>query len=105
MKPEKRYPDIVMGSYIEDLISDIEWNMKSVSLKDPYFEQLSIEKFALETLLQEIGRSEGVPPTFIAARLVERLNEAASEDAVVCFTFSVARDAVQSILDGLYFND
>ncbi len=104
IKPEKLYPEIVMGSYIEDLIGDIERNMKSVSLQDPYFEQLSVEKFALETLLQEISRSEDVPPAAIAAKFVEKMNKSVNKNTAASFTFSVARDAAQSILDGLFFD-
>lgn len=54
MKPEIGYPKIVMGSYIEDLIGDIEYNMRFVKIEDPYFEYLSVEKFTLEYLLQQI---------------------------------------------------
>ena len=52
MKAEVGYQDIVMGAFIEDLIDSIKWNMKSVRINDPYFQQLSVEKFTLETLLR-----------------------------------------------------
>lgn len=54
MKPEIGYLNMVVASYIDDLLSNVEWNMKRTDLKDSYFKQLSVEKFALETLLQEI---------------------------------------------------
>ena len=54
MKPEIGYDHIVIGSYIDDLLKDVEWNLKRTALRDPYFKQLSVEKFALEPLLQEI---------------------------------------------------
>ena len=49
MKPEIGYDHIVIGSYIDDLLKDVEWNLKRTALRDPYFKQLSVEKFALET--------------------------------------------------------
>ena len=52
MKPEIGYPDVVMGSFIEDLIGDLEHNMGLVSANDQYFKELSIQKFTLEQLLQ-----------------------------------------------------
>ena len=57
MKPEIGHSDMVMASYIGDLLNDIEWNMKRTELRDPYFKQLSVEKFTLETMLQEIALS------------------------------------------------
>lgn len=42
MKPEIGYPDVVMGSFIEDLIGDLEHNMGLVSANDQYFKELSI---------------------------------------------------------------
>ena len=103
MKPEIEYPDIVMGSFIEDLIGDLEYNMGLTQANDPYFEELSIQKFTLEQLLQEIGRREGASPTAVAARFVEKMAMSARETSDPDFIFSVARDAAQSILDGLYF--
>lgn len=41
MKPEIGYPDVVMGSFIEDLIGDLEHNMGLVSANDQYFKELS----------------------------------------------------------------
>lgn len=105
MKPEVGYPDIVIGSFIEDLIGDIEYNLQLVKTGDPYFEQLSIEKFALEQLLLEIGEHKGDSPTAITARFVERMSAAARESDDTKFIFSISRDAAQSILDGLYFQD
>lgn len=56
MKPEIGYDHIVIGSYIDDLLKDVEWNLKRTALRDPYFKQLSVEKFALETLFRIFGR-------------------------------------------------
>lgn len=105
MKAEVGYQDIVMGAFIEDLIDSIKWNMKSVRINDPYFEQLSVEKFALESLLQEIGAQAGIPPTAVAARFVEKMNSSVGENDKANYTFSISRDAAQSILDGLYFDN
>lgn len=106
MKPEIGYPDMVMASYIDDLLNDIERNIKRTELKDPYFEQLSVEKFTLETLLQEIVKQNGsATPTEILERFVQKADECAAEcqDARTDFVFEVSRDAAMSILDGLYF--
>lgn len=107
MKPEVWYDDIVMGDFIEDLIGDIEYNMKFVETSNSYFEQLSIEKFALEQLLQAIRRGRGLPPEAIVARFVQDMNDSACEtdNERNNFVFSIARDAAQSVLDGLYFVD
>ena len=104
MKPEIGYSDIVMGSYIEDLIGDIEWNMKLVSPQDPYFEQLSVEKFTLETLLKEIAE-HNMSPTEILERFVQATNKCIAESCNPHnnYIFEVSRDAAMSILDGLYF--
>ena len=80
MKAEAGHPDMVMEDFIEDLIGDIEYNMKLVKISDPYFEQLSVEKFALESLLQEIGAQVGIPPTAVAARFVEKMNSSVGEN-------------------------
>lgn len=106
MKPEIGYSDMVMASYIDDLLNDIERNIKRTELKDPYFEQLSVEKFTLETLLQEIVKQNGsATPTEILERFVQKADECAAEcqDARTDFVFEVSRDAAMSILDGLYF--
>lgn len=103
MKPEIGYPDVVMGSFIEDLIGDLEHNMGLVSANDQYFKELSIQKFTLEQLLQEIDRHEGDSPTAVVARFVGRMSATAKEDDPR-FVFSISRDAAQSILDGLYFD-
>lgn len=104
MKPEIGYPNIVIGSYIEDLIGDIEYNLRLTKPNDPHFNQLSVEKFALEKLLLEIREDEGNSPTAIAAKFVERMSASAKESDDANFVFSVSRDAAQSILDGLYFD-
>ncbi len=105
MKAEAGHPDMVMEDFIEDLIGDIEYNMKLVKISDPYFEQLSVEKFALESLLQEIGAQVGIPPTAVAAKFVEKMNSSVGENDKANYTFSISRDAAQSILDGLYFDN
>lgn len=105
MKPEIGYSDIVIGSYIEDLIGDIEWNMKQTPLKDPYFKQLSVEKFTLETLLSEIVGRVDITPIEILESFVQRVHECAnqSSDPNCNYAFEVSRDTAISILDGLYF--
>lgn len=105
MKPEIGYPDVVMGSFIEDLIGDLEHNMGLVSANDQYFKELSIQKFTLEQLLQEIDRHEGDSLTAVVAGFVERMAVSARETDDPNFIFSMSRDAAQSILDGLYFGD
>lgn len=101
MKAEIGYPDVVMGDFIQDLIGDIEHNMRLAPPNDQYFEELSIQKFTLQQLLREIGRHEGDSP--VVARFVERMSATAKEDDPR-FVFSISRDAAQSILDGLYFD-
>lgn len=106
MKPEIGYLDIIMESYIDDLLYDIEQNIKRTELKDPYFEQLSVEKFTLETLLQQIVKqNDSVTPTEIVENFVQKADECAAEsqDARTDFIFEVSRDAAMSILDGLYY--
>ena len=102
MKAEIGYPDAVMGDFIQDLIGDIEHNMQLAPPNDQYFEELGIQKFTLQQLLQEIGRHEGDSPTAVA-RFVGRMSATAKEDDPR-FVFSISRDAAQSILDGLYFD-
>lgn len=93
MKPEIGYDSIVIGSYINDLLDGIEWNMRHTDLKDPYFEQLSVEKFTLETLLQEIAKHGDIGmPTEILEQFVQKADE--------CVTKSHDQ---HNILDGLYF--
>lgn len=104
MKAEIGYPDMVMRDFIEDLIGDIEYNMKLVKISDPYFEQLGVEKFALENLLQEMGEQAGISPTAVAVRFVEKMNNSVGENEKANYIFSISRDAAQSILDGLYFD-
>lgn len=103
MKPEIGYPDAVMRSFIEDLIGDIQYNIEDVPANDPYFEELSIQKFTLEQLLQEFDRHEGASPTLIVSQFVERMSASVRTTGDPNFIFSVSRDAAQSILDGLYF--
>lgn len=105
MKPEIGYLDVVMGSFIEDLIGDIEYNMELTPANDQYFEELSVQKFTLEQLLQEIDSHEGDSPTAVVAKFVERMAVSARETDDPNFIFSMSRDAAQSILDGLYFGD
>ena len=106
MKPEIGYDSIVIGSYISDLLDGIEWNMKHTDLIDPYFEQLSVEKFMLETLLQEIAKHGDIGmPTEILGQFVQKADECAakSHDQHNIYVFETSRDAAMSILDGLYF--
>ena len=105
MKAELGYPDVVMGDFIEDLIGDIEYNMGLVPANDSYFRELGLQRFTLEQLLREIDQEEGASPTAVVARFVEKMSASARDTEDPGFTFSVARDAAQSILDGLYFRD
>lgn len=106
MKAEVGYPDIVMEDLIEDFIKDIEYNMKLVQNSDSYFEQLSVEKFALESLLREVREHVGVSPVSVVARFVEKMTDSITENSTKAnYIFSVSGDAAQSILDGLYFDN
>ena len=102
MKPEIDYDHIVIGSYIDDLLKDVERNLKRTALRDPYFKQLSVEKFALETLLQEIIECNGIVTLERFAQEAERCI-VDSRDPNSSYTFEVSRDTAISILDGLYF--
>lgn len=100
MKPETNYNDIVMGSFIEDVIGDIVCNMQFVEITDPYFEQLSIEKFTLEHLLREISESGDTPPTEIVERLIRKLDGSVcdSQDPIRDDILSISRDTARSLL-------
>lgn len=104
MKAERGYPDVVMGDFIEDLIGDIEYNMGLVPANDSYFRELGLQRSRWSSCF---GRLAGgrVSPTAVVARFVERMSASAKETGDPGFTFSMARDAAQSILDGLYFRD
>ena len=79
MKPEIGYDHIVIGSYIDDLLKDVEWNLKRTALRDPYFKQLSVaywvefnhavsyiddgpEHPQVECLIIEFPQPPGLPP-------------------------------------------
>lgn len=100
MKPEIGYWDIVIGSFIEDLIGDAEQNMRFVEITDPYFEQLSIEKFTLEYLLREISESDDTPPIDIVERFIRILDDCIheSQDQSKDYIFSSSRDVARSLL-------
>ncbi len=101
MKAELRHNDIVIGSLIEDLIGDIEWGIRHVAISDPYFAQLSVEKFTLEHLLQEISKHDDIGAIEIVEMFAEEMNQAGNMRTGNIFF--VARDAAVSILDRLYF--
>lgn len=103
MKPEIWYDDIVIGDFIEDLIGDIERDMQSVKTDDPYFKQLSVEKFTLEDLLQKIRTSSEISPIDIVASFVRKLDESIQESRSTnaSYTFLIARDAASFVLDSV----
>ena len=105
MKPEIGYDRIVIGSYINDILDGVEWNLQHTALRDPYFEQLSVEKFALETLLQMIGEHRELEPEEVIDQFMQKADECVREcqNPSSNYTFSVFRDTAMSILDGLYF--
>lgn len=105
MKSEIGYDRIVVGSYICDILDSVDWNLKRTALRDPYFEQLSIEKFALEMLLQAIGEHPDLKPEDVIEQFMEQTNKCAceSQNSSNNYTFSVSRDTAMSILDGIYF--
>lgn len=116
MKPEIGYEAIVnyqLGEemdeliipYIYDLIGDIEFNMKKTSLRDDYFQQLSIEKAALEALVCEILANSFYSPLVIIERFANKAAKSAKESTNPHndYVFSVSRDAAMSILDSFYF--
>lgn len=104
MKPEIGYSDIVMASYVSDQLHDVEWNIKHTALKDPYFEQLSVEKFVLETLLREIAEHSGdTTPTAILEHFVQETDKCVTEsqNPHTNLIFEISRDTAMSILDNL----
>lgn len=105
MKPENGYDRVVIGSYINDLLEGVEWNLKRTSLQDPYFEQLSVEKFALESLFQSIDERRDLEPEDVIEEFMLKASKYAAESqgSKSNYTFSVSRDTAMSILDGLYF--
>lgn len=104
MKSEALYDHIVMCQLIDDFIDGIEWDMQRTPTSDSYFNQLSVQKFALEMLLEDICEHKGEPPEIIVGRFVERMASSAKDTDDVEFVFSISRDAAQSILDGLYYD-
>ena len=63
MKAEIGYPDVVMGDFIQDLIGDIEHNMRLAPPNDQYFEELSIQKFTCNSCSGRLaGMKETLPP-------------------------------------------
>ena len=105
MKPEIGYDRIVIGSYINDILEGVEWNLRHTALRDPYFEQLSVEKFTLETLLKVLAEHHELEPEDVIDQFVQQADKCAreSQNPNSDYTFSVSRDAALSILDGLYF--
>ncbi len=105
MKPEIEFDRIVIGSYINDILEGVEWNLERTALRDPYFEQLSVEKFTLEMLLQTISEHRELEPEDAIEQFIQKANQCAceSQNPSSNYTFSVSRDAAMSILDGLYF--
>ena len=57
MKPEIVYDDVVILQLIDDLMTDTERNMDGLNTKDPYFTQLSLEKYALGEIFDAIANS------------------------------------------------
>lgn len=104
MKAEIGYLNIVMGSFIEDLIGDITYNMRAVDMNDPYFEQLCIEKFTLEHLLQEISQRDDSSPIDIVSNFAQKMGVYVdeSQDSSNDYVFSISRDVALSLLT-LYF--
>lgn len=93
-----------MGDFIQDLIGDIEHNMQLAPPNDQYFEELSIQKFTLQQLLQEIGRHEGDSPTAVVARFDGEDVCHGKRGRPTASSFLSPGTQAQSILDGLYFD-
>lgn len=105
MKPEIGYDRIIIGSYISDILDGIAWNLQHTALQDPYFEQLSVEKFTLEMLLEMIGEHRELSAEEVIDQFIQDANKCACESLNQSsnYIFSVSRDSAMSILDWLYF--
>ena len=92
-----------MCDLIEDLLDGVKWEIKNTKANDPYFNQLSVEKFTLEQLLSEIDRCREQTPESILTSFIERFFISTKENDVG-FIFSVSMDTAESVLNGLYFD-
>lgn len=94
---------MVAASLIGDLIRDTEWNMKRVSPSDRQFVQLSNEKFALETILEQISESDE-PPEIIMEEFIDNMTEMMCEtqNADTWNLYAAERAIIEKIFTELY---
>jgi len=106
MKPDIFYEEALLVSSIEEMVDVLQERIQPLKPNEVYFEQVSIEKFVMETLLKEIHENGDVLPTIVVARFVEKMYRAAWENPSSEMTdvFIVSGTAAQSMLDDLYFD-
>lgn len=106
MKPELDFERSLVASFIGDQIRRVEWIMRFTHIQDTSFELFSGEKFALETLLQEIDKRSDESPYDVLENFIDKANESAfeNENPDTRCTFLIAKDVALSILDGVYYD-
>lgn len=105
MKPEIWHPDFIVESCINNRLRTVEWSVTHTDLFDPYYEYVSMEKFALQTLLQEISEHGDVSPTNIIEGFAKKASQSIDEgkNPHINYVFSVFRDTAMSILEDAYY--
>lgn len=102
MKPDLNYERDILANQIQDYISCLESELDLRKLNDPLFEQFSIEKFAMEQLLEELSKHNDISPIKIAENFRERLFQSVRNDCDPEGVFLTSCDAIQLILESLY---
>lgn len=106
MKPEIFYNDAVIVHLIEDLMTDTERNMGGLNTSDPYFTQLSLEKYALREMLDAVVNSD-ILVYMSAFEYIEQFYSEMCEvvdsepDSDVNYIFSVAKDMAMLIISNV----
>lgn len=104
MKPEIIYDDVVILQLIDDLMTDTEQNMDGLDTKDPYFAQLSLEKYILREIFDAIANSEHVYSAFDCVKqFYSKMDEIVDSepDSDANYIFSVARDMAMLIISNI----
>lgn len=104
MKPEIIYDDVVILQLIDDLMTDTERNMDGLNTKDPYFTQLSLEKYALGEIFDAIANSGYDYSAFdCVEQFYSKMDEIVDSepDPDVNYLFSVARDMAMLIISNI----
>ena len=103
MIPEIYHDALIVSSLIGDRILDIEWNIKRVNPSDSQFTQLSNEKFALGTVLEQILLRDE-PPEVILEEFIDYMTEMMCEtqDTDAWNLYATGRTIIENIFVELY---